>query len=148
MTLQNTPKIMATNVTAPISGPYLRMADNGMANIPLFVCHHHSGGLTGIFLANNSISADSSIDTAKTMTEMSSSPWTPANPMINGNMAQPKLPQANWRPTSPRPVDVSRVAMIMAAFNNVIAAAGKISATERIIKYDQKVRSTSPTIYN
>lgn len=146
ITLQNTPSNAATNVTPPISGQYLRMADNGKANIPLLVCHHHSGGLNGICLANKSTTAADSQQIANTIKGIVSCPCMPSSPRINGKMAQPRLAETSCRPTSPRPVDVSRVAMIMAAFKRVMTAAGKMSATLRMIRYDQKVTCTSPTI--
>lgn len=61
------------------------------------------------------------------------------SPTIGANIAKPNVPQANCLPTSPLPVDVSLVAIIIAASNNVTAAVGNMSAMDLIIKYVQKV---------
>lgn len=60
-------------------------------------------------------------------------------------MHHASAPQASCRPSSERPVDVSRVAMMMAVFSRTIIATGKMSANERIVKYDQYVVSMSPS---
>lgn len=52
-------------------------------------------------------------------------------------MPQAKAPQANWRPISERPDDVSRVAIIAAVFKSTMIATGHMSASERVNKYDQ-----------
>lgn len=56
---------------------------------------------------------------------------------MNGNIPHAKAPQANCRPISERPDDVSRVAIITAVFKSTIIDTGKMSAIERINKYDQ-----------
>lgn len=144
--LQNAPSTTATTVRAAISKPYLRMADSGMAIIPILVCHHHSGGLSGIFLANSKIRAARIHATMHTITGAVMSLWTPAKPSTATKKNQPTAPQANWRPTSARPDDVSRVAIMMAVFNSVIIDTGKRSAMMRMVRYDQYVTKRSPSI--
>lgn len=51
-----------------------------------------------------------------------------ANPASGGKMASPRVPKASCRPTSPRPRDVSRVAITHAAPRSASAAVGQISA--------------------
>lgn len=75
--------------------------------------------------------------TMHTITGTNISPWMPHNPKISGNMPHASAPQANCRPISERPDDVSRVAIITAVFKSAIIETGKISAMERINKYDQ-----------
>lgn len=50
-----------------------------------------------------------------------------ARPANGGNMARPIVPKANCRPTSPRPMDVSRVAMTQAVPRRANAAVGHMS---------------------
>lgn len=61
-------------------------------------------------------------------------------PQIGGNIAKPKAPAAICIPTSLLPVDVSLVAMTVAAANKAAHAAGNISAIDRINKYNQKLK--------
>lgn len=113
--LHSAPKMIATVVNAITSGVYLRIADSGMAIMPIFVCHHHSGGLNGIDLLNSKIKAAITQQTMQMMTGINKSPWIPATIITNGKIVHPIAPHANCRPISERPVDVSRVAMMMAA---------------------------------
>lgn len=71
----------------------------------------------------------------------------PTAPKMNGKIAQASAPQASCRPISERPVDVSRVAIMIAVFNRTIIETGKMSASDRMAKYDQYVTSMSPLIY-
>lgn len=146
MTLQNAPKTTATTVKAAISKPYFRMADNGMAIMPILVCHHHSGGLNGIFLANTNMIAAMIHVIMHSITGTVMSPWIPHKANTTTNQNQPIAPQANWRPTSARPDDVSRVAIMMAVFSNVMIDTGNKSAMIRMAKYDQYVTKRSPSI--
>lgn len=50
-----------------------------------------------------------------------------ASPAKGGKMARPRVPTANCRPTSPRPRDVSLVAMTQAAPSKANAAVGQMS---------------------
>lgn len=68
-------------------------------------------------------------------------------PIIGANKPNPSAPHANCLPTSPLPVDVSRVAMITAASSNAIAAVGNISAIDLNIKYNQNVTSGFPIVW-
>lgn len=52
-----------------------------------------------------------------------------ANPANGGKIASPKVPNAICLPTSPRPNDVSLVAMTQAEPSNARAAVGQISAS-------------------
>lgn len=72
--LQNAPNTTAIIDTAMISGLYLRIADNGIAIIPIFVCHHHSGGLNGILLVNIKMIAAIIQSTSHTMIGVKISP--------------------------------------------------------------------------
>lgn len=101
----------------------------------------HSGGLNGILLVNNRINAASTQRTMHTITGTKISPCIPHKPKINGNSPHAKAPHASCRPISERPDDVSRVAIITAVFNSTIIDTGKISAIERINRYDQYVCS-------
>lgn len=130
---------------------------------------YHSGGLNGIFLLNIKIKAARIQSTMHTMTGTNMSPWMPHAPRINGKIPEKanytgkklinewkwkcaiflphaRAPHANWRPISERPVDVSRVAIITAVFNSTMIETGKISAIDRINRYDQYVTSMSPSI--
>lgn len=98
---------------------------------------HHSGGLNGILLVNNKINAASIQRTMHTITGTKISPCIPHKPKISGNIPHAKAPQANCRPISDRPLDVSLVAIITAVFKSTMIETGKISAIERINKYDQ-----------
>lgn len=98
---------------------------------------YHSGGLNGILLVNNKINAASIQRTMHTITGTQIFPWIPHKPKMNGNIPHAKAPQANCRPISERPDDVSRVAIITAVFKSTIIDTGKMSAIERINKYDQ-----------
>lgn len=51
----------------------------------------------------------------------------PNHPTIGGKVANPRAPTANCFPISPLPVDVSLVAITIAASIKTKAAAGKIS---------------------
>lgn len=51
-----------------------------------------------------------------------------ARPAKGGNIASPRVPKANCLPTSPRPSDVSRVAITQAAPRSASAAVGQMSA--------------------
>lgn len=55
-------------------------------------------------------------------------------------MAKPSEPKANCRPTSPRPQDVSLVAITTAASIRATAVVGKMSAADRIAKYVQNTK--------
>lgn len=109
-------------------------------------CTNHSGGLNGILLLNNKINAASIQSTMQTMTGTKISPCMPTAPKINGKMPQASAPHANCRPISERPVDVSRVAIMIAVFNRTMIETGKMSAIDRMTKYDQYVTSMSPSI--
>ena len=52
-----------------------------------------------------------------------------ANPASGGKIASPKVPNAICLPTSPRPSDVSLVAMTQAVPSKAKAAVGQISAS-------------------
>lgn len=146
MILQNAPNITATIVTAIISGLNFLIAESGMAIIPLFVCHHHSGGSSGILLENNRIKAATVHNTAQMITGTNNSSWMPHMPNIDGNIAHAIAPHVSCFPISDRPDDVSRVAIMIAVFNKTIIDTGKMSASDRIDKYVQKVASGSPSI--
>lgn len=62
------------------------------------------------------------------------SSYSAISPTTGAVIANPNVPHTSCRPTSPLPVDVSRVAIIIAASNSTSAAVGKISAMERITK--------------
>lgn len=51
-----------------------------------------------------------------------------AKPASGGNIAKPRVPKASCLPTSPRPREVSRVAITHAALSNASAAVGQMSA--------------------
>lgn len=146
MILQNAPNITATTDTAIISGQNFRIAESGMAIIPLFVCHHHSGGSNGMRFGNKRINAAMAQSTAHMITGTNMSSCMPHMANIDGNMAHAIAPHVSCRPISERPDDVSRVAIMMAVFNKTIMDTGKMSASDRIAKYVQKVASGSPSI--
>ncbi|XP_076624648.1 uncharacterized protein LOC143343551 [Colletes latitarsis] len=64
MALQKVPMTIRTITKAAVSLPYLLMALMGSASMPLLVCHHHSGGLRGIPLAQRATRAARSIKPA------------------------------------------------------------------------------------
>lgn len=57
-------------------------------------------------------------------------------PIIGAKILKPNAPQANCLPISPRPVDVSLVAITTAVPNRATAAAMKMSPKDLMNKYN------------